>query len=99
MPLPNPTLTLVSNANNVAGFNDNKMNVPTRYNQSLEDVLTSLNSYRSPTNKIVDLYNSLEQKIPLGLKIKENTVLYIDTINMPYDTTTVKQYKHGNCKV
>ena len=35
MPLPNPTLTLITHTDDIAGFQNKKMTITTRYNQSL----------------------------------------------------------------
>ena len=100
MPLPNPTLTLITHTDDIAGFQNKKMTITTRYNQSLEDIIFNINQYRGPKNQITKLFNSLGNELTsnaMKLKIKENTTLYIDTFTEHFKPNETKY--EGYCYI
>ena len=81
MPIPCPKLILKSHDLNKTGFVNGKIELDCGFSQTIEDVLNNFNKYRSPSNQIKTLYNingTQLTKNVYGLKIKENTTLFVD---------------------
>jgi hypothetical protein len=102
MPLPSPVLTLKTFAKNIPGFQNGKLTINVYYNESIQSAINKLNEYRTPSNKIINLYNSnfeLLPKVAWQLKLKENTTLYIDNPSNPTkdNKDVFNKYKESSC--
>ena len=59
------------------GF-DHPLELSATYGQTLKVLLNNLNTYRSPSDQISQLYNQLGQEVPLDVPIRRDTTLYIN---------------------
>lgn len=70
------TLMLRDKNKKVAGFIDGELKINCYYNNTIEDVLEKLNTYRM--SKINNVYNVHGTEISKKIKLNQNIKLYIE---------------------